>query len=73
MILIQKHYPNLPPLHRVRDKHDVDPLEFEILKSAMEDDSLSSHSQFTASLMNSFDVFQDATSNELSVNHTVFT
>lgn len=67
MVMVQKHYPNLPPIHKLRDKFELEPLEHTILQSAMEDDSMASHSAFTNSLVNSFESFQGATAEDLSV------
>lgn len=68
VVMVQKHYPNLPPIHKLRDKFELEPIEHEILQSAIEDDSMASHSAFTNALQNSFESFQGATSEDLYVN-----
>jgi len=65
--MVQRHYPNLPPIRKLRDDHGLEPIELKILSSAMEDDSMASHSAFTNGIVNSFEAFHSATSEDLSV------
>ena len=71
MILVQRQYPTLPPLIRLRDKAEVDELEHEILLSVLEDESLIKCNAFTTSIDDAFRKFEQVIQIPLSISSLV--
>lgn len=67
--MVQKQYPNLPPLVRVREKASLDSLESILLSSALEDESHDyiRHSGITGDIINTFENFRSANNNQFTV------
>lgn len=71
VVLVQKDYPSLPPLKKIREKSRLDQLESDILEKAVIDDKMILKSDFTKNLVDCFAYFNSATTTPLSLKQLI--
>lgn len=71
VVLVQRFQSNLPPIIKLREKHEVDELEHEVLLSVIEDNSLMDCNKFTKSLVEAFQKFEVSIKLPITINALV--
>lgn len=69
VIMVQKQFPNLPPVQKISDVNQLNEYEQKELNQAIKEGSISLANKFSTSVYKTFGTFSDATSDTLSVNN----